>query len=236
LNDVQLYRQELIDKLEARTIRMPSGCWVWQGACSGYGYGHFTFRSHNYITHRLSYALFKGPLEDGIKVRHDCDNPPCWNPAHLLVGTQADNMRDMSLRGRSGPTQHPQRYRGENHGGSKLTEARVVELLRLYERDKMSMKDIAEKFGVSRATVSHIINGRLWTHLTDTVGLPESRRNTGSTNGQSKVNEAIVSEIRRRYTLGDISQRALALEFNVTQQLISRIVRGERWADTMKVG
>lgn len=47
-------------------------------------------------------------------VRHSCDNPPCCNPAHLLVGTAAQNAQDMAERGRhrnqqkdSCPAGHP---------------------------------------------------------------------------------------------------------------------------------
>ncbi len=54
------------------------------------------------LHHRQVWAEVNGPIPAGMMVRHTCDNPPCININHLLIGTQTDNMRDMMERGRHG--------------------------------------------------------------------------------------------------------------------------------------
>lgn len=112
--------------------------------------------------HRVSWEVHNGPIPEGGNVLHHCDNPPCCNPAHLYIGTRADNARDRTERGRGADRQ------GEKNVNAKLTEANVraiiVELRRLPRR---SQSDIAAEFGVSQGHVSNIMHRRFWGHLWD---------------------------------------------------------------------
>ena len=93
----------------AEKVRVaPNGCWVWIGAKTSRGYGCVSYRSEGkkkqLAAHRLSYALHKGSFDKQNHVLHKCDNTLCVNPEHLFLGTQQDNMKDMSVknRGRKG--------------------------------------------------------------------------------------------------------------------------------------
>ena len=88
------------------SLRDPSGsgCIEFDGArLSSGGYGAIRHEGKVVRAHRLAYCHANGvTLESiaGFEVRHSCDNPPCINPAHLLLGTHTDNMRDMFERDR----------------------------------------------------------------------------------------------------------------------------------------
>lgn len=76
------------------------GCWLWTGNKMSFGYGRLMVNRKMIGAHRYSYELAHGPIADGVVIRHSCDNPPCVNPAHLIAGTQSDNVHDMLERGR----------------------------------------------------------------------------------------------------------------------------------------
>lgn len=93
-----------------RTIDTVTGCWVWNGSILtqdvGKHYGRFRVgsrsdNSRGFITaHRYSYLVYKGEIPKGMLVCHTCDNPKCFNPDHLFIGTHKDNTQDMIKKGR----------------------------------------------------------------------------------------------------------------------------------------
>jgi len=65
------------------------------------GYGQVYFLGKVRLVHRLAaYYFFGTDIDTKNDVMHKCDNPSCFNPEHLLVGTRADNMEDARIKGR----------------------------------------------------------------------------------------------------------------------------------------
>lgn len=100
----------------------------------------------------MSYELAHGPIPTGLMVLHRCDNRPCVNPAHLFLGTAADNAHDRDAKGRGA--------RGERQGQKKLTWAAVRAIRERYRRGLGA--GLAREFGVSGAMVSIIIHRKGW--------------------------------------------------------------------------
>lgn len=136
--------------------RGPDECWPWMANICSTGYGGFSLGGKKVLTHRLAWMLANGPIPPGAWILHRCDNPPCCNPAHLFLGTTADNTRDRDSKGRGA--------RGERVGSSKLTKDQVAEIRRRLATGEFQ-RLIAADFGVSQVTISHIALGKKWKHV-----------------------------------------------------------------------
>jgi hypothetical protein len=133
-------------------------------------------------------------------VLHRCDNPPCVNPAHLWLGTQADNAADRETKKRGNHA------RGERHGTRLHPESLA--------RGDMHWSRIHPE----RVARGERHGSRMH---------PESCQK-GETNGRAKLTESQVFEVRKRHKNGE-TQLRLASIFGVSKSLISCIVLRQIW-------
>ena len=139
-------------------------CWLWTASRTSAGYGHININGKMVLAHRLAWQFTCGPIPANLRVLHNCprgDNPACVNPAHLWLGTDADNIADMDAKGRGRRV----RLLGEQHGRAKLTEASVLEIRRLWACRSESQRALARRFGVCGTAVRAILTGRNWAWL-----------------------------------------------------------------------
>ncbi|MCY4429522.1 MAG: HNH endonuclease, partial [Rhodospirillales bacterium] len=91
----------------------------------------------------------RGPDPPGLVILHECDVPDCIEIEHLLLGTQAQNVRDAARKG---------------HYKSALTTDQAREVRRLLASGERT-KDVAARFGVSESVIGRVKQRRSFAWL-----------------------------------------------------------------------
>ena len=132
--------------LLARTVSGPGSCLLWQGSRAR-GYGNVRFRSQTCYAHRVAYQLALGPIP--------------------VLGTAAENAQDMERKGRGtrsilSLTQSAPRLHGEANPQAKLTAEQVRAIRERYVPRLVSMKSLADEYGVNATTIFYAVHQVTW--------------------------------------------------------------------------
>jgi hypothetical protein len=93
-------------------------------------------------------------------VLHTCDNKRCVRPSHLRLGTHAENMVDMSSRGRAARPD----YVGSKHPRAKTNETDVLAIRAAYANG-VTKTALASQYGLSFRAIVSIVHREKWTHI-----------------------------------------------------------------------
>lgn len=142
----------------------PEACWPWTASRKAKGYGVFQSKrftgAHSKNAHRVAYERAFGPIPDGLLVCHSCDNPPCVNPAHLFLGTPADNAADSARKGRHWSATRRAEWAAKR-SASKLAQEDALAIRVSTEPARV----LAHRFGVDESTVRRVRRGDSWKSL-----------------------------------------------------------------------
>ncbi len=156
---------ELLSHLfQFRVINPLTECWEWKRSDHekrNVTYGRTFVDGKLQYIHRIMATIYLGLRErPNMDVCHHCDNPRCFNPEHLFLGTAADNIADMRKKGRL------RIRKGEEIWSARLTEKDVRLIRKLWKEEGLNFTQIGKKFDIDQSTASSICKRETWRHVT----------------------------------------------------------------------
>ena len=90
------YTRSVIRERFFSKVRKTRHCWVWTGRVTSkanpYGLFNIPIIQKTFQAHRFSYILAGNLLLAGHHLHHNCLNPTCVKPSHLVPMTPHDHM------------------------------------------------------------------------------------------------------------------------------------------------
>ncbi len=154
--------QDIVRFWDNVSVKSDNDCWEWLGCKKSHhinrNYGQIGIQGGIYLSHRVGWELVYGPIPENFKICHTCDNPPCCNPEHWFLGTQADNVLDREYKGRGNQA------KGEKHGVTHLTTQDVITIRQRVHNGEFQYI-VGQSFNLSNQQVSNIIRRVSWPHI-----------------------------------------------------------------------
>lgn len=124
-------------------------CWEWTKGkfTKGYGVINSKILRKCFQVHRVSAAIWLGfDLLSDLQVLHKCDNRLCFNPNHLFIGTNDDNIK--------GKVEKKRQYR-------KINEEDKKKIIEYWKNNEITQKELAKMFGVSQPLINMVLRHKV---------------------------------------------------------------------------
>lgn len=129
-------------RLERFFIKGAEGdCWNWRGSLDAKGYGFIRLNGRMVRSHRASFAIYEREIPEGAHILHQCDNPACVNPQHLVCSDNKRNQDEAWMRDRKKNVR-------------KLSRDDLIAIRNSNELQNV----LAAKYGVNQSEISRIKN------------------------------------------------------------------------------
>lgn len=134
-------------------------CWLWKASKQHKGYGQFRMIINGidemWKAQRIAWYLTHNQWPGALYVLHKCDVRACVNPAHLLLGTNDDNVADRVAKDRTA-------Y-GEASKANTITVKDAI-TIRWRRFAGETCTALANEYGISASQVGRIGRIVTWRH------------------------------------------------------------------------
>ena len=153
-----------VEKILERCVRQ-NDCFVWAGATTKrrMGYGRIMIANKAWCVHRVVWTVLVGEIQEQKIIMHSCDNPLCCNVAHMSVGDQTENVKDMIRKKRKVTNT----TKGSSSVNAKINEDDAKWIIENHKRfdPVYGTSPLANRFGIGASQVSRIVSGKRWAHV-----------------------------------------------------------------------